>query len=197
MVDSVCYHGVHDKATIQNPKDYIHRPAHCRHERVVSVGNRETIKVAAEAMHRTDARMLTDSVHVWTEPATVVRTDEAPSDDRFNRPHQSIKHSIGEYVRGMAYTNGIESFLAMLKRANLGVLHRFSFKHLRPCVAEASGRQNIHPLHTAEQLRATVSSAFANRLPYAGVIRPKCITPASVDQELGVITCWLLTQPID
>lgn len=139
------------------------------------VGNRdrETNKVAAEAIDRTDARTLTDSVHAWTEPATVVSTDEAPSDDRFNRPHQSIKHSIEEYVRGMAYTNGIESFLAMLKRANLAVFRHFRYKQMYRYVAEATGRHNIHPLHMSEQPRVTVISAFANRLPYAGVIRPK------------------------
>ena len=164
---------MHDEAALKNPKHHIHRPTHCGHERVAGVRDRETNKVATEAIVRTDARTLTDSVHAWTEPATVVSTDEAPSDDRFNRPHQSIKHSIGEYVRGMANTNGIESFWAMLKRAYIGVLHHFSYKHQHHYVATATGNHNIHPLHTTEQLRVTASSAFANRLPYAGVIRPK------------------------
>ena len=173
MVDSVCYHGVHDKATIQTPKDYIHRPARCGRERVVVVGNRETIMVAAVATDRTDARTLTDSVQAWTEPATVVSTGEAPSCNRLNQPHQSIMHSIGEYVRGMAYTNGIESFWATLKRAYIGVLHHFRYKQMYRYVAEATGRHNIHPLHTSEQMRVTVISAFANRLPYADINRPK------------------------
>ena len=76
-------------------------------------------------------------------------------------------------MRGMAYTNWIESFWAMLKRANLAVFRNLSYKHLQRSMAEFSGMHNIHPPHTAEQLRVTASSAFANRLPYAGVIRPK------------------------
>ena len=117
-------------------------------------------KWRAEAIHRTDARTLTDSVHACTEPATVVPTDEAPSEDRFNRPHLSIKHSIGEYVRGMAYTNGIESFLAVLKRANLGVLHHFSFKHQHRNVAKATSWRKIRPLDAAPQMRVIVRGAF-------------------------------------
>ena len=30
--------------------------------------------------------------------------------------HKTVKHSAGEYVNGMAHTNGIESFWALLKR---------------------------------------------------------------------------------
>ena len=37
--------------------------------------------------------------------------------------HQSVKHSAGEYVRGKAHTNGIESFWALLKRGYHGVYH--------------------------------------------------------------------------
>ena len=32
--------------------------------------------------------------------------------------HEAVKHSVGEYVRDMAHTNGIESFWSMLKRAH-------------------------------------------------------------------------------
>ena len=30
--------------------------------------------------------------------------------------HESVKHSIGEYVKGMAHVNGMESFWSMMKR---------------------------------------------------------------------------------
>lgn len=46
---------------------------------VVGIRDRETNKVASEAVDRTDARTLTDFVHAWTEPAALVITDEAPS----------------------------------------------------------------------------------------------------------------------
>ena len=30
--------------------------------------------------------------------------------------HESVKYSVGEYVRDQAHTNGIESFWSMMKR---------------------------------------------------------------------------------
>ena len=34
--------------------------------------------------------------------------------------HDFVRHSVGEYVRGMVHTNGVESFWSMLKRAHKG-----------------------------------------------------------------------------
>ena len=44
--------------------------------------------------------------------------------------HRSVVHSRGQYVDGDAYTNGIESFWAPLKRAHKGTFHKISPKHL-------------------------------------------------------------------
>ena len=57
--------------------------------------------------------------------------------------HESVNHTIGEYVRGMAHVNGVESFWSMLKRGFYGTYHRMSPKHLHRYVAELSGRQSI------------------------------------------------------
>ena len=43
------------------------------------------------------------------EDATVY-TDESKSYQSMDFDHESVNHSAGEYVRGMAHTNGIESF---------------------------------------------------------------------------------------
>lgn len=37
-------------------------------------------------------------------------------------PKQDSKHSVGEYVKGQAHINGVESFWAMLKRVYYGVI---------------------------------------------------------------------------
>ena len=44
--------------------------------------------------------------------------------------HEAVKHGVGEYVRGMAHTNGIESFWSMLKRSCHGTFHYLSAKHM-------------------------------------------------------------------
>ncbi len=47
--------------------------------------------------------------------------------------HEVVRHSVGEYVRDMAHTNGMESFWSMLKRAHMGTFHKLSPKHLAGC----------------------------------------------------------------
>ena len=50
--------------------------------------------------------------------------------------HEAVNHSVGEYVRGMAHTNGMESFRAMLKRGCHGTFHqRQATIHQRVCRA--------------------------------------------------------------
>jgi transposase-like protein len=56
--------------------------------------------------------------------------------DRKGYQHYSVKHSVGEYVDGMAHTNGIESFWALLKRGLYGTYHNVSKKHLQRYVNE-------------------------------------------------------------
>ena len=44
--------------------------------------------------------------------------------------HEAVKHSAGEYVRGQAHVNGLESFWALLKRGYHGTYHHISPQHL-------------------------------------------------------------------
>lgn len=44
--------------------------------------------------------------------------------------HAAVNHSAGQYVMGDVHTNGIESFWAIVKRANMGIFHHWSTKHL-------------------------------------------------------------------
>ena len=81
-------------------------------------------------MRHTDKPTLQGFVHRNTEPTAQVYTDEALAYNGLRRPHESVKHSVGEYVRKQAHTNGIESFWSMLKRGHDGVYHHFSTKHL-------------------------------------------------------------------
>ncbi|WP_420614365.1 IS1595 family transposase [Candidatus Spongiisocius sp.] len=60
---------------------------------------------------------------------------------------EAVHHSVGEYVRCQAHTNGMESFWATLKRAHKGVFHRMSPKHLQGYGAEFAGRHNGELVH--------------------------------------------------
>lgn len=52
----------------------------------------------------------------------------------------------------MAYTNGIESFWAMLKRGYYDIYHHMSAKHLQRYVNEFAGRHNIRRLGTGDRM---------------------------------------------
>lgn len=57
--------------------------------------------------------------------------------------HLSVNHSMNEFSKGnVVHTNGIESFLAVLKRRIYGVFHPVSIKHLQKYVDEFCFRFN-------------------------------------------------------
>lgn len=58
--------------------------------------------------------------------------------------HRVINHSARQYVDGMAHTNGIESFWALLKRGIYGTFHHISKKHLQRYVNEFAFRLNCN-----------------------------------------------------
>ena len=84
---------------------------------VVGAKDRAAGKVHAEVVEETDKPTLHDFVADNAEPDAVVYTDDAAAYEGIPNPHETVKHSISEFVDGMAHTNGIESFWSMLKRA--------------------------------------------------------------------------------
>lgn len=137
---------------------------------VVGMKNRETNKVQAEVVETTDKETLQGFVVENTTPETTVYTDEARAYSGLPREHQAVGHSVGEYVRGQAHTNGLESFWSMLKRGYTGTYHHISPKHLHRYVDEFSGRHNIRPLDTIDQMELIVRQAAGKRLPYQELI---------------------------
>ena len=105
-----------------------------------------------------------------TENSAIVYTDEARAYVGLDRAHEAVKHSVGEYVRGQAHTNGLESFWANMKRGYQGVYHWMSAKHLHRYVAEFEGRHNDRPRDTIEQMRGIVLGSVGKRLRYSDLI---------------------------
>ena len=137
---------------------------------VAGVKDRDTNQVSADVVEHTDGPTLRQFVHQRTEPGTLVYTDEAAAYRKLNRPHEAVAHSIGEYVRLMAHTNGMESFWAMLKRGYIGIYHWMSRKHLQRYVNEFRGRHNARPLDTIDQMGMMMVKAVGKRLRYADLI---------------------------
>ena len=137
---------------------------------VAGIKDRETNKVKAEVVGHADARTLLRVVQEGTEREAAVYTDGSRAYVGLNREHGVVEHSVGEYVDGLAHTNGIESFWSMLKRGYVGTYHQMSAKHMHRYVREFEGRHNARELDVAEQMAALVAGAEGKPLPYAELV---------------------------
>ena len=83
--------------------------------------------------------------------------------------HKTVKHSVGEYVKGKAHTNGIESFWALMKRGYQGTYHKMSPKHLHRYVTEFTGRHNVRKMDTLHQMQSMARNFDGKRMTYADI----------------------------
>ncbi len=138
---------------------------------VVGMKDRETNEVTATVVNDIDADTLQGFVTDNTENTATVYTDDARACIGIERPHESVKHSVSEYVKDQAHTNGIESFWALLKRGYYGTFHHMSKKHLHRYVNEFAGRHNIRPNDTIDQMQWIVKNMDSKTLPYKELVR--------------------------
>ena len=137
---------------------------------VVGAKDRKTNKVRAKVTKNTDAKTLQKFVADTAAEGARVYTDDAAAYKGMPFDHASVRHSVGEYVDGMAHTNGIESFWSMLKRAHKGVYHKISAKHLQRYVDEFSGRHGIREQDTLDQMQSVVAGMVGKRLMYRDLV---------------------------
>ena len=133
---------------------------------VVGAKDRKTNNVRAKVVKATDAKTLQNFVADSAAKGATIYTDDAAAYKGMPFDHESIRHSVGEYVREMAHTNGIESFWSMLKRAHKGVYHKMSAKHLQRYVDEFAGRHNVRECGTIDQMAGVVGGMVGKRLRY-------------------------------
>ena len=137
---------------------------------VAGIKDRDTNHVIAHVVERTDAETLQGFVIEHTEPGATVYTDEAAAYKGLPFSHESVNHSVAQYVRNQAHTNGIESFWSMLKRAHMGTFHKMSPKHLDRYVTEFAAKHNVRPLDTRDQLTTLTHGMDGKRLRYEDLI---------------------------
>jgi transposase-like protein len=118
-----------------------------------------------------DRETLQSAIHASVEVGSTIFTDDASGyiglDGLFFR-HDTVNHTAGEYTRGIATTNSIESVWAVLKRGVYGVYHQISPKHLSLYVNEFTFRLNSGDVkrHTLERLDSFVLAIVGKRLTY-------------------------------
>ena len=139
---------------------------------LVGVKDRKSGNVHVEVVSSVNRETLHGIVQERTKEGATIYTDEASAYKGMPRKHKMVRHSVGEYVKGEAHTNGVESFWATLKRAHMGTFHKLSPKHLQRYANEFAGRNNVRDLDTIDQMQHTVAQMMGKRLTYKNLKAP-------------------------
>ena len=138
---------------------------------VVGVRSRSG-QVKMQAIPDTSRIQLHQFIRANVSTGAVLYTDEHRSYlGLVDYRHESINHSVGEYVRGLANTNGIESLWALLKRGYVGTFHHFTWKHLHRYLAEFEARWNLGNQSGNMRLNSLLGATSGLRLTYDQLIR--------------------------
>lgn len=97
--------------------------------------------------------------------------------------HRVVVHTHGEYVSkdGLAHTQTVESFFAILKRGMMGSFHSVSEQHLQRYVDEFAFRWNTRSslgIEDTERAALAIKGAAGKRLTY----RKPNVTEAAYNQ---------------
>lgn len=137
---------------------------------VAGVRDRGSKRVSAAVVQNTDKATLQGFVAARTAKGAQVYTDEHRAYQGIPFPHETVKHSVGEYVRDQAHTNGMESFWSLFKRSYHGTFHHVSAKHLGRYVREFAGRHNIRDMDTVAQMALLARGMVGKRLRYRDLV---------------------------
>ena len=111
---------------------------------VAGAKDRDTGRIHARVVPDTRQATLQGFVADVAAPGATVYTDEARAYLGMPFNHEAVGHNTGEFVRGMAHTNGMESFWSMLKRGYVGTFHKLSPEAPRPLRDRVRGTSK-HP----------------------------------------------------
>ena len=136
---------------------------------VVGIKDRATNKISAQPVPETTRPRLENFIESKTTTQSKKYTDENPSYNRLSN-HESVRHSVGEYVRGQAHINGMESFWSMVRRGYDGIYHHISEDHLHRYINEFAGRHNTRNMDTIEMMGEVAENMIGQRLMYKDLI---------------------------
>lgn len=137
---------------------------------VVGAKDRDSNRVAAKVVSETDKATLQGFVGDHAAPGAKVYSDDASAYGGMPFDHETVRHSLSEYVKGDIHTNGIESLWSMMKRAHKGTFHKLSEKHLDRYVQEFAARHNLREQDTIDIMGSLVTGSIGKRLRYRELI---------------------------
>src|SRR6202048_5076134 len=134
----------------------VERGGSVRSHHLPTVTAKNVSKILKDRLHK-DAILYTDDLKVYRTVMPRLR------------PHGTVNHSAGEYVRGDVHTNTIEGYFSIFKRGIHGVYHHVSEQHLKRYLAEFDFRYNERAaLGIEDEARADklISGIVGKRLMY-------------------------------
>jgi transposase-like protein len=129
-------------------------------------------RVRSHHVPKVTAKNLAPILEAQLDGASVVYTDEGATSKSLGRlyeKHDSVNHSIGEYVRGEVHTNTIEGYFSILKRGIIGTFHHVSQQHLKRYLAEFDFRYNERMalgVNDADRMSKSIAGIVGKRLTY-------------------------------
>lgn len=132
---------------------------------LVQRGGMVKASVVDNVKMRTLESMIVEHVKIGTE----LFTDEFLSYSKIGKlyPHQSVSHGKGQYVKGEAHSNTMESFWATFKRGYYGTYHNMSKKHLQSYINEFVYRHNSRTTTLVDMFAdAVIRVSESATLPY-------------------------------
>ncbi len=127
-------------------------------------------RMRTRVVERVSAKELKAAIRENVRTSAAIMTDDLASyrglGQTFKGGHASVKHSIGEYVRGTVHVNTAESFFALLKRGVHGTFHHVSKQHLHRYCDEFGFRWDHRRATDGERTVAAIRQAEGKRLLY-------------------------------
>ena len=117
--------------------------------------------VTAKTLRPILKKQIAKDTHLMTDEAKVYRL----LGNMFGQ-HSAVNHSAGEYARGTATTNTVESSFALLKRGLYGTFHHVSKQHLQRYVTEFDFRWNHRKTDDINRSIALLAQVEGKRLMY-------------------------------
>ena len=134
---------------------------------IIERGGNVTTKVVKNIHKKT----LLPEIHKNVKEGAQVMTDDysAYNDLKLKYDHQTVNHSIKEYVRGNVSTNSIENFWSLFQRGIIGIYHHASVKHLDKYLDEFEFRFNSRKFTERDRFDKMLGK-MSKRLTYAQLI---------------------------
>ncbi len=131
----------------------VERNGNVRGYHVIDV-NAKTLRPILVTQIDAASSLMTDESKVYTETGKTFAG------------HETVNHSIEEYVRGEAHTQTVDNYFSLLKRGIIGVYHHVSATHLKRYVGEFDFRYNTRKITDMERATLAAEGIKGKRLTY-------------------------------